>query len=187
MRTILAIALILNAFIGISQNEPNISTSKTGISYELDAGFGFTALSNNFAYNSFYLSPYINKPINSKFSLQAGMAFQNISLFGKSSENSLMPKNINTISYFAQGSIQQTEKLLLFGGINHTREMNFGDFKSPNFQSNSIYGGFNYRISKNTTIGAAIRYSQGNNHIFNNDNFLMPRQNTTNNFSPFLW
>jgi len=187
MRNILTILFLINTVISISQNDQVLSSSKTEKTYELDAGFTLTAIPNDFAYNSFYLRPYINKPLNSKFSLQAGMVFQNISLFGKGSEISLMPKNINTISYFAQGSIQQTENLLLFGGINHTREMNFGNFKSPSFQSNSIYGGFEYKLNKNTSIGAAVSFSQGNSPIYNNDSFLMPRHRASNNFSPFLW
>lgn len=187
MKNFLSIIFVFTYLISFSQLEDRETKKNQKSEVSLNAGYGFSAISNEFTLNNFYLQPYINKPIKNKLSLQAGMVFQNINFGGINNEYSLMPRNLNTISYFAQGSIQQTENLILFGGINHTRELNFSNFNNSSFNSNRVYGGFEYKLNKNTSIGAAISYSQGNNSIFNQSSLLSPRNNTTNNFSPFLW
>ncbi|QKG79836.1 hypothetical protein [Tenuifilum thalassicum] len=165
-----------------SANSSPYGSIKPGLNYGLTIGSGYTFMGNGIGMSGSYLSPSVTYS-NNRLQVMAGVTLSRNNMHGIKPNDIISTSNTNQFSnpyhawaitqyqfnnrfsMYAAGSISQNQTLYL------PYQNTLGTFSSQQFGV-----GFNYKINKNTTIGASFNFVNGNN--------LSPWRNS---FTPFGW
>ncbi len=152
---IICALFVLQSMGQLNENAPFLNEPiETGIS----AGTFLTG-SSDFSAQSFFIQPYISKKFTRRFSIQTGTIFQTYSLFSKHNSEMAAFSPASSLALFVSGSYDVSNKLTLYGGFLHAEPISFSG--NTNFNSgNAFFGGFDYKIGKNSYIGARFLYSK---------------------------
>lgn len=151
-------------------------------SMQINAGYGFSV--SGIQSQGLFFSPSISKPINSSFSLKAGIVFQSLSLQMLHGDQQYSSSMLQTMSVYISGRHLLTDKLAISGGFSHTFPFQLQATSLTPYTSSTIFGGLDYKIGEKSWIGVQFSYSKGDYSplLFN------PGMGSGNSyFSPFLF
>jgi hypothetical protein len=177
------LCLISIASFGSAQENLENETNTTPV-FGLTAGTAFTG-GNMFSGNSLFIQPSVIKPISSKFSLQAGTLFQTYTMFSAPKSENLNFGTSAFMSFYGMSAYKLNERITLYGGFMHTRSV-LTSSDGSKFSGNTFFGGADYKLSNNSSIGIRFAYSKDSNPFLmfpsTNQSCLMPLFPGNNSF-----
>lgn len=179
MNHLLSILILFLAVLTCQGQYDSGLSLKNNSDFTLEAGSSFTA-GSGFSGSSLFIRPALSKPITRRFSIQAGTMFQSYHLFSaqNSELSSMFPAY--SLSLFGMGSFELNDKITVYGGYMHTKPVFSKSGKDLFAPGNTFFGGIDYRMNNNNTLGIRVAYSKDNNSLFQYPSMF--RQGSTDYF-----
>jgi len=185
MKNLLAFLCLICISLFSSAQENIEQETNTAPVFGLTAGTTFTG-GNMFSGNSLFIQPSVIKPISSKFSLQAGTLFQTYTMFSAPKSENLTFGPSAFMSFYGMGAYKLNERTTLYGGFMHTRSIFSNQDASSKYSGNTFFGGADYKLTNNSSIGIRFAYSKDSNPFLmfpsSNQSCYMPLFPGNNNF-----
>jgi len=182
MKTFL-LALICSMSVILSQAQSDYEPHQQGKTrFGLNAGTSFFA-GSGFSGTSLFLQPSLTRPLTKRFSLQAGTVFQSHTLFAGKNNEYLSFAPPASVSFYAMGALDMSEKITLYGGFLYTEPLLTGSESSFFKPGKAFFGGIDYKVTNNSTLGIRVAYSRDNFPYlyspspFSESRFLYPANN----------
>jgi len=142
-------------------------------SFHLNTGASMLSSFNRSSYFNTFFAPSLSADLTQKFSMSAGLIYNNAFLTGKQPGAEIMQQPVNShfssFTLFGSGIYRMNEKLTISGTAYKTINPALGirmenDLNSINYQGVSV--GFGYKVNDNFRIGAQISVQQGNGSFY---------------------
>jgi hypothetical protein len=129
--------------------------------FGLNAGTSFFA-GSGFSGTSLFLQPSLSRPLTKRFSLEAGTVFQSHTLFAGKNNEFLSFSPASSVSFYALGALDMSEKITLYGGFLYTEPLLTGSESVIFKPGKAFFGGIDYKINNHSTVGIRVSYSRDN-------------------------